>query len=221
MLNVESYGLPFSRTDDGKIYQRAFGGQSLEYGKGGQAYRCACAADRTGHAMLHTLYGRSLAFDTTYFIEYFALDLLMRDGVCIGNFRYELHQQGRILFMDKGVICINMEDGSIHRIKAKNTVLATGGYGRAYFSCTSAHTCTGDGNAMVLFNFPIVRCSANIIHGFRLSGREFRCRTRSLCSSTQPVSTALDASSPRGHGVRGVSYVTARSVTSPCIIILL
>ena len=133
VLELESYGLPFSRTEDGKIYQRAFGGQSLNFGKGGQAYRCACAADRTGHAMLHTLYGRSLAFDTTYFIEYFALDLIM-DG------------SGRCV----GITCLNMEDGSIHRIKAKNTVLATGGYGRAYFSCTSAHTCTGDGNAMAL-----------------------------------------------------------------------
>ncbi len=132
VLELESYGLPFSRTDKGKIYQRAFGGQSLNYGKGGQAYRCACAADRTGHAMLHTLYGRSLAFDTTYFIEYFALDLIMQDGRCIG------------------ITCLNMEDGTIHRIKANNTILATGGYGRAYFSCTSAHTCTGDGNAMAL-----------------------------------------------------------------------
>jgi len=133
VLELEEFGLPFSRTEDGKIYQRAFGGQSLEYGKGGQAYRCACAADRTGHAMLHTLYGRSLAFDTTYFIEYFAMDLLMDDA---GNCN--------------GVIALNMEDGTIHRIRAKNTVLATGGYGRAYFSCTSAHTCTGDGNAMAL-----------------------------------------------------------------------
>lgn len=134
VLELESFGMPFSRTPDGKIYQRAFGGQSLHYGKGGQAFRCAAAADRTGHAMLHTLYGRSLAFDTTYFIEYFALDLLMsEDGEsCVG------------------VIALNMEDGSIHRIRAKNTVLATGGYGRAYFSCTSAHTCTGDGNAMAL-----------------------------------------------------------------------
>ena len=133
VLELEEFGLPFSRTEEGKIYQRAFGGQSLNYGKGAQAYRCAAAADRTGHAMLHTLYGRSLAFDTTYFIEYFALDLLMDDnGVCIG------------------VICLNMEDGTIHRIHAKNTVLATGGYGRAFFSCTSAHTCTGDGNAMAL-----------------------------------------------------------------------
>lgn len=133
VLELEEFGLPFSRTEEGKIYQRAFGGQSLDYGKGGQAYRCACAADRTGHAMLHTLYGRSLAFDTTYFIEYFAMDLMMNDdGECVG------------------IVCLNMEDGSIHRIHAKNTVLATGGYGRAYFSCTSAHTCTGDGNAMVM-----------------------------------------------------------------------
>lgn len=133
VLELEEFGLPFSRTAEGKIYQRAFGGQSLEFGKGGQAHRCACAADRTGHAMLHTLYGRSLAFDTTYFIEYFAMDLLMNDsGECVG------------------AMCLNMEDGTLHRIKAKNTVLATGGYGRAYFSCTSAHTCTGDGNAMAL-----------------------------------------------------------------------
>jgi len=133
VLELESFGLPFSRTEDGKIYQRAFGGQSLYFGKGGQAYRCAAAADRTGHAMLHTLYGRSLAFDTTFFIEYFAMDLLMtEDQQCVG------------------VIALNMEDGTIHRIHAKNTVLATGGYGRAYFSCTSAHTCTGDGNGMAM-----------------------------------------------------------------------
>ena len=132
VLELESYGMPFSRTEEGKIYQRAFGGQSLDYGKGGQAYRCAAAADRTGHAMLHTLYGRSLAFDTSYFIEYFALDLIMQDDRCVG------------------VIAINMEDGTLHRFRSNNTVLATGGYGRAYFSCTSAHTCTGDGNAMAL-----------------------------------------------------------------------
>merc|ERR1712072_122402 len=133
VLELESYGLPFSRTDDGKIYQRAFGGQSLNFGKGGQAYRCACAADRTGHAMLHTLYGRALGFDCNFFVEYFALDLIMNDsGDCVG------------------VMAICMEDGSIHRFKSKNTVLATGGYGRAWFSATSAHTCTGDGGAMAL-----------------------------------------------------------------------
>lgn len=134
VLELESFGLPFSRTDKGEIYQRAFGGQSLEFGTGGQAYRCACAADRTGHALLHTLYGRSLAFKTDYFIEYFALDLIMSEDntACVG------------------VLAMNMEDGSIHKFRANNTVLATGGYGRSYFSATSAHTCTGDGNAMVL-----------------------------------------------------------------------
>lgn len=130
VLELESYGLPFSRTDAGKIYQRAFGGQSLKFGKGGQAYRTACAADRTGHAMLHTLYGQSLAHDTTFFIEYFATDLLMHNGECVG------------------VMAFCMEDGTWHKFRANNTVLATGGYGRAYFSATSAHTCTGDGGAM-------------------------------------------------------------------------
>ena len=131
---LENFGLPFSRTKDGKIYQRAFGGQSLDYGKGGQAYRTACAADRTGHAMLHTLYGKSLSYDANFFIEYFALDLLMNKdkSACIGALVY------------------NIEDGSYHKILAKNTILATGGYGRCYFSATSAHTCTGDGNAMAL-----------------------------------------------------------------------
>ena len=133
VYELEHYGLPFSRDEQGKIYQRAFGGQSLDYGKGGQAYRCACAADRTGHALLHTLYGRSLAFDTAYFVEYFALDLIMdKDGAC------------------RGVLAMCMEDGTLHRFRAANTVLATGGYGRAYFSATSAHTCTGDGGAMAL-----------------------------------------------------------------------
>merc|ERR1719460_2626359 len=112
VIELENAGLPFSRTEDGKIYQRAFGGQSLDFGKGGQAYRCACAADRTGHAMLHTLYGQSMKHDTTYFLEFFALDLIMDDeGKCVG------------------VVCLEMENGTIHRINAKNTVLATGGYG--------------------------------------------------------------------------------------------
>ncbi|XP_078430435.1 succinate dehydrogenase 1-1 [Wolffia australiana] len=132
VIELEHYGLPFSRTDDGRIYQRAFGGQSLNFGKGGQAYRCACAADRTGHALLHTLYGQAMKHNTQFFVEYFALDLLMdNDGTCVG------------------VIALNMEDGTLHRFRAANTILATGGYGRAYFSATSAHTCTGDGNAMV------------------------------------------------------------------------
>ncbi len=131
VLELEHYGLPFSRTAEGKIYQRAFGGQSLKYGKGGQAYRCAAAADRTGHAMLHTLYGQSLRHNTEYFIEYFATDLIMEDGECVG------------------VMAYNQEDGTMHRFRAHRTVLATGGYGRAYFSCTSAHTCSGDGAGMV------------------------------------------------------------------------
>lgn len=131
VCELENYGMPFSRTTEGKIYQRAFGGQSLKFGKGGQAHRCCCVADRTGHSLLHTLYGQSLRYDCNYFIEYFALDLLMENGVC------------------RGVIALCLEDGTIHRFSAKNTVLATGGYGRAYFSCTSAHTCTGDGTAMV------------------------------------------------------------------------
>ena len=132
VLELEAYGMPFSRTDEGKIYQRAFGGQSLHFGKGGQAYRCAAVADRTGHSMLHTLYGQALRYNTMFFVEYFALDLIMDDdGAC------------------RGVLAICMEDGTLHRFRAHNTVLATGGYGRAWFSATSAHTCTGDGNAMV------------------------------------------------------------------------
>ncbi|KIO27457.1 hypothetical protein M407DRAFT_243325 [Tulasnella calospora MUT 4182] len=131
VLELEHFGVPFSRTEEGKIYQRAFGGQSLKFGKGGQAYRCAAAADRTGHAILHTLYGQSLKHDTQFFIEYFALDLIMEGGECVG------------------VLALNMEDGTLHRFRSHKTVLATGGYGRTYFSCTSAHTCTGDGNAMV------------------------------------------------------------------------
>ncbi|EGG21707.1 succinate dehydrogenase [Cavenderia fasciculata] len=131
VLELEQYGVPFSRMDDGRIYQRAFGGQSKNFGKGGQATRCCAAADRTGHALLHTLYGQSLKHDTKFFIEYFVTDLIMENGEC------------------RGVIAYCMEDGTIHRFRSHATVLATGGYGRAYFSATSAHTCTGDGNAMV------------------------------------------------------------------------
>jgi succinate dehydrogenase (ubiquinone) flavoprotein subunit len=131
VIELENYGMPFSRLEDGRIYQRAFGGQSLDYGRGGQAHRCCCVADRTGHSLLHTLYGQSLRYETQYFVEYFALDLIMEDGIC------------------RGVVAMNMEDGSFHRFRATNTILATGGYGRAYFSCTSAHSCTGDGTAMV------------------------------------------------------------------------
>ncbi|CAI5759371.1 unnamed protein product [Candida verbasci] len=131
IYELENYGVPFSRNDEGRIYQRAFGGQSKEYGKGGQAYRTCAVADRTGHALLHSLYGQSLRHDCHFFIEFFAMDLLMQDGKCIGITAY------------------NEEDGTLHRFFANRTVIATGGYGRAYFSCTSAHTCTGDGYAMV------------------------------------------------------------------------
>lgn len=131
VIELEHYGVPFSRTPEGKIYQRAFGGQSLKFGTGGQAIRCAAAADRTGHALLHTMYGQALKHNATFFIEYFALDLIMEGDEC------------------RGVLALNLEDGTLHRFRSHFTVLATGGYGRAYFSATSAHTCTGDGNAMV------------------------------------------------------------------------
>ena len=131
VYELEHYGVPFSRTEDGKIYQRAFGGMTSEYGKGIVQRTCA-AADRTGHAILHTLYGQCLRHDTTFFIEHFGLDLIMEEGRC------------------RGVVTWDLNDGTIHRFRAQMVILATGGYGRAYFSCTSAHTCTGDGNAMVL-----------------------------------------------------------------------
>ena len=131
VIELERYGVPFSRTEDGKIYQRAFGGMTTNFGEG-RAQRTCAAADRTGHAILHTLYQQSLRHEVEFFIEYVALDLVMRDGACIG------------------VIGWNLDDGTLHRFSAKSVVLATGGYGRAYFSATSAHTCTGDGNAMVL-----------------------------------------------------------------------
>ena len=132
IIELEHYGVPFSRTKDGKIYQRPFGGMTQKYGEGGPAQRTCAAADRTGHAILHTLYQQSLKHNAQFFIEYFALDLIMENGVC------------------RGVIALSMVDGTIHRFKAHLVILATGGYGRAYFSATSAHTCTGDGNGMVL-----------------------------------------------------------------------
>ncbi|PHY19425.1 succinate dehydrogenase flavoprotein subunit [Caulobacter sp. BP25] len=131
VYELEHWGVPFSRTADGKIYQRAFGGMTKNFGEGPIQRTCA-AADRTGHAMLHTMYGQSLAHDTEFFIEYFALDLIMDDGVC------------------RGVTAWKLDDGTLHRFQAQMVILATGGYGRAYFSATSAHTCTGDGNAMAL-----------------------------------------------------------------------
>ena len=132
VYELEHFGVPFSRTEDGKIYQRPFGGHMMNYGDGPPVQRTCAAADRTGHAILHTLYGQSLKHNAQFFIEYFALDLIMEpDGRCTG------------------VVAWNLDDGTIHRFSAKMVVLATGGYGRAYFTATSAHTCTGDGNGMV------------------------------------------------------------------------
>src|SRR5687768_631644 len=131
VYELEHWGVPFSRTDEGKIYQRPFGGMTTDYGKG-TAQRTCAAADRTGHAMLHTMYGQAVRNQTNFFIEYFALDLIMEEGRC------------------RGVVALNISTGEVHRFRAHMTILATGGYGRAYFSATSAHTCTGDGNAMVL-----------------------------------------------------------------------
>ena len=132
VYELEHYGVPFSRTEEGKIYQRPFGGHTTEFGEGPPVQRTCAAADRTGHAILHTLYGQSLKNNAEFFIEYFAIDLIMtEDGEC------------------QGIIAWKLDDGTIHRFNAKMVVLATGGYGRAYFSATSAHTCTGDGNGMI------------------------------------------------------------------------
>ena len=131
VIELEHYGVPFSRTEDGRIYQRPFGGMTTHYGEG-TAQRTCAAADRTGHAMLHTLYQQSLKHDATFFIEFFAIDLIVEHGAC------------------RGVVALEMASGRLHRFRAHRVILATGGYGRAYFSCTSAHTCTGDGNGMVL-----------------------------------------------------------------------
>ncbi|EKS30356.1 succinate dehydrogenase flavoprotein subunit [Afipia felis] len=132
VYELEHWGVPFSRTEDGKIFQRPFGGMTRDFGKG-QAQRTCAAADRTGHAMLHTMYGQAVRHSAEFFIEFFAIDLIMDDqGVC------------------RGVIALKLDDGTLHRFRAQTTILATGGYGRAYQSCTSAHTCTGDGGGMAL-----------------------------------------------------------------------
>jgi succinate dehydrogenase / fumarate reductase, flavoprotein subunit len=131
VIELEHYGVPFSRTESGHIYQRPFGGMTTHYGKG-IAQRTCAAADRTGHAMLHTLYQQSIRHAATFFVEYFAIDLIMEQGAC------------------RGVVALDLNAGTLHRFRAHMTILATGGYGRCYFSCTSAHSCTGDGNAMVL-----------------------------------------------------------------------
>src|ERR1700753_3603362 len=131
VVELEHYGVPFSRTEQGRIYQRPFGGMTTHFGKG-IAQRTCAAADRTGHAMLHTLYQQSIRHSATFFIEYFASALIMKNGAC------------------RGVVALDMTEGKLHRFRAHMTILATGGYGRAYFSCTSAHSCTGDGSAVVL-----------------------------------------------------------------------
>ncbi|HEX8755006.1 MAG TPA: succinate dehydrogenase flavoprotein subunit, partial [Steroidobacteraceae bacterium] len=131
VIELEHYGVPFSRTEEGRIYQRPFGGMTTQFGKG-IAQRTCAAADRTGHAMLHTLYQQSIRRSATFFVEYFAIDLIMENGAC------------------RGVVALDMTEGKLHRFRAHMTIVATGGYGRAYFSCTSAHSCTGDGNAMAL-----------------------------------------------------------------------
>ena len=131
VYELEHFGVPFSRTEEGRIYQRPFGGMTTEFGEGPAAQRTCAAADRTGHAMLHSLYQQSLKYDTDFYVEYFAIDLIMENGEC------------------RGVIALDMNTGKLHRFRAHSTTLATGGYGRAYFSATSAHTCTGDGGGMV------------------------------------------------------------------------
>ncbi|HED12497.1 MAG TPA: FAD-binding protein, partial [Gammaproteobacteria bacterium] len=131
VMELEHYGVPFSRIESGKIYQRPFGGHMQDFGKT-PARRACAAADRTGHAILHTLYQQCLKHHAEFFAEFFALDLIMEEGAC------------------RGVIALKLDDGSIHRFRSQTTVIATGGFGRTYFSCTSAHTCTGDGNGMVL-----------------------------------------------------------------------
>jgi succinate dehydrogenase / fumarate reductase, flavoprotein subunit len=131
VIELEHYGVPFSRTESGHIYQRPFGGMTTHFGKG-IAQRTCAAADRTGHALLHTLYQQSIRHEATFFVEYFAIDLIMENDAC------------------RGVVALDLNTGTVHRFRAHMTILATGGYGRCYFSCTSAHSCTGDGNAMVL-----------------------------------------------------------------------
>lgn len=132
VIELENFGVPFSRTEDGKIYQRAFGGMTTHFGKGKSAQRTCAAADKTGHAILHTLYQQCLKFNAEFFVEYFVIDLIMDKGTCCG------------------VIAWSLCDGTLHRFRAHFVVIATGGYGRVYFSATSAHTCTGDGNGMVV-----------------------------------------------------------------------
>jgi len=158
VYELEHFGLPFSRMEDGRLFQRAFGGMTLHYGKE-QALRTCAAADRTGHAMLHTLYGQSLRYDVNFFIEYFALDLIVEEGVC------------------RGAMAWCLDDGSIHRFRAHRVILATGGAGRIYFSCTGAHTQTGDGNAdsIVPGLFAIGEAACVSVHGANRLGSNSLC----------------------------------------------
>lgn len=200
VYELENYGMAFSRTADGRIYQRALGGQSLKYGKGGQGVRCCSAADRTGHAMLHTLYGQSVKHDTNFFIEYFAIDLLMVDGECVG------------------ILCMSMEDGTLHRIFARNTVLATGGYGRTYFSATSAHTSTGDGNASCHTFFLTPRDGISKLT--KSTRRQWQhelvsqTKTSSLSNSTLQASTAPASSSQKALVAKAATSSTAKANAS-------
>ncbi len=169
VYELEHYGVPFSRTEEGKIYQRPFGGHMTEFGEGPPVQRTCAAADRTGHAILHTLYGQSLRNDAQFFIEYFAIDLLMGEDGTV-----------------QGVLAWKLDDGTLHRFRAKMVVLATGGYGRAYFSATSAHTCTGDGNGMVaraglpLQDMEFVQFHPTGIYGSGVPHHRGRARRRRL-----------------------------------------
>ena len=215
VYELEHWGVPFSRTEEGKIYQRAFGGMTTHYGKG-QAQRTCAAADRTGHAMLHTLYGQSVKHQAEFYIEYFALDLIMdADGAC------------------RGVIALNIENGTLHRFRAHKTIMATGGYGRTYFSCTSAHTCTGDGNAMVLSaGLPlsdmefvqfhptgIYGAGCLITEGGARRGRLSRqCRRRALHGALCPTArTWPRAISCHGHDDRAARRPWRRAAQGPSL----
>lgn len=177
VVELENYGMPFSRTAEGTIYQRALGGQSLEYGKGGQAYRTACAADRTGHAMLHTLYGQSLKEGVQFFIEWFALDLMMVEGKCVG------------------ITALSMEDGTVHRMFARNTVLATGGeFGIPYPGSTCVEEALLINCVLKVMGERILvlraRIQALVMGMLWLQGLGFRFRIWSLCSSIRRGSMA-------------------------------
>ena len=193
VIELEHYGVPFSRTPEGKIYQRPFGGMTTEFGKG-IAHRTCAAADRTGHAILHTLYQQSLKHKAEFFSEYFALDLIMEGGECLG------------------VTAWKLDDGTMHRFQAQRTVLATGGYGRAYFSCTSAHTCTGDGGGMALRAGLPLR-SRNASRRFSASARRLPIRLRQSLKS--PATTSGASSTSVVTTSAAPAQRAARAVSSP------